>query len=230
MVRQIVSQRAWIALSALMTTLISALMTTGVSQTAQAAGSAASWQVEIESKADSARPGRVTYRLTAQQGLVEPEWRPQMTASSETLTFPPTPEGTQKVSVIKYLSLSAVFGEPYLTCDAVIVRLLPPTDPRGLAVKPALHLRQDFLGPGFSFQIKIPRGYHYVTGSVQPSRTSGLLPSEKPRAFVKTPAYAKLADKANPHLLSVLLPGPEPRAPGTGFEMPYGIEFAIARD
>lgn len=210
--------------------LLFALMTTGASHPAQAAGNQGNWKVEIESKADSADKGKVTYRLTAQQGLIEPSWRPLMTASSETMTFPKTPEGAQKVSVIKYMSLNVVFGEPDLTCDSVTIRLLPPTDAHDIAAKPALHFRRDFLGPGFSFQIKIPRGYHYVAGSVQSSRTSGLMPSQKPRAFVKPPEYAKTADTANPHLLSVLLPEPEPRVPGSGYDAPYGIEFAVVPD
>lgn len=210
--------------------LLLALMTTGASHAAQAAGNQGSWKVEIEGKADSANKGKVTYRLTAQQGLVEPSWRPLMMVSSETMTFPKPPEGAQKVSVIKYLSLNVVFGEPELTCDSVTIRLLPPTDAHDIAEKPALHFRKDYLGPGFSFQVKIPRGYHYVAGSVQSSRTSGLLPSQKPRVFVKPPQYAPITDTANPHQLSVLLPEPEPRVPGSGYDAPYGIEFAIAPD
>lgn len=210
--------------------LLFGLMAAGASHAAQEAGHQGSWKIEVESKADSTDKGKVTYRLTAQQGLVEPSWRPLMTVSNETLTFPPTPDGAQKITVIKYLNTNVLFREPDLTCDAVTIRLLPPTDTHDIAAKPALHFRRDFLGPGFSFQIKIPRGYHYVTGSVQSSRMSSLLPSQKPRAFVKPPQYTPVTDTANPHLLSVLLPEPEPRTPGTGYDAPYGIEFAVAPD
>lgn len=210
--------------------LLFGLMTVGAAYPTLAAGNQGNWKVEIESKADSTDKGKMTYRLTAQQGLVEPSWRPLMTVSNETRTFSPTPEGAQKITVIKYLILNVIFHEPDLTCDAVTIHLLPPTAGDDIATKPVLHFRQDFLGPGFSFQVKIPRGYHYVAGSVQSSRTSGLLPSQKPRTFVKPPEYAKTADTANPHLLSVLLPEPEPRVPGTGYDAPYGIEFTMAPD
>lgn len=173
--------------------------------------------------------GKVIYRLTAEQGLVQPESKPILTVSSETLTFVSAPGGGSKVTVIKYLSCDVLFREPDLTCDSVTIRLLPPSDTRGIAAKPALHFRRDFLGPGFSFQLKVPRGFHYVAGSAHSSRMSGL-PTKPPRPFVKPPQYAASSDPACPHLLSILLPAPEPRAIGTGFEAPYGVEFAMAPD
>ncbi len=202
-------------------------MAVGHSTAARAAGSQGSWKVEIESKADK---GKIAYRVTAQQSLVEPSWRPAMTVSEETLTFLPEAGNVPKTTVIKYLSLNVLFGEPELTCDSVTIRLLSPTDKQGIAVKPSLHFRQDFRGPGFSFQIKIPRGYHYSTGSVKSSRMSGILPDQKPRLLVKPPQYTVTKDTTHPHLLSVLLPEPEARVPGTGFEAPYGIEFTLAPD
>ena len=210
--------------------LLFALIVAGASQPVQAEVHQGSWKVEIESRADSADKGKVTYRLTAQQGLLEPSWRPLMTVSHETMTFSPTPAGAQKITIIKFLSLSAVFGEPDLTCDAVTIRLLPPTEANEIAPKPALHFRKDFLGPGFSFQIKIPRGYHYTAGSGQSSRGNSLLPSQKPRTFVRAIQYTAITDTENPHLLSVLLPEPVPRVPGSGYDAPYSIEFAVAPD
>jgi len=197
--------------------------------TAHAEGKQGSWHVALEGRADSTDKGKVTYRLTAEQGLVQPESKPILTVSSETLTFAPLPGVGSKVSVIKYLSGDVTFQEPDLTCDSVTIRLFPPSDTRGIAAKPALHFRQDFRGPGFSFQLKVPRGFHYVAGSAHSSRVSGL-PMKPPRPFVKPPQYGVVSDPAFPHLLSLLLPAPEPRAVGTGFEAPYGIEFAMAPD
>ncbi len=188
-----------------------------------------SWHVELESRADSADGGRVTYRLTAAQGLVQPAFKPVLTASQETLTYAPATSGGPRVMVIKFLSSEAVFQAPDLTCDSVTLRLLPPPGTSAVAAKPTVHFRPDFLAPGFSFRLKVPRGFHYVTGSVHTSLVGGLL-TMKPRAFVRPPQYAAVADKDDPHLLSVLLPAPEPRALGTGFEAPYGIEFALAPD
>ena len=207
---------------------LAAAITTPVS--AQVGGKEGSWHVEMESRADSADRGRVNYRLMAQQGLVQPESKPVLTVSSETLTFAPAPGGGPKVLVIKYLSCNEPFHEPDLTCDSVTIRLLPLADTRGIAVRPMLHFRRDFLGPAFSFQMKIPRGFHYVAASAHSSRVSGLLPTQAPRKFLKPPHYGPLADGANPHLLSILLPAPEPRAVGTGLEAPYAVEFAIAPD
>ncbi len=227
MCKQIRTRRSppWRALACLPLTLLAAASTP-----AHAAGSQGSWRVELESKADSAEKGLVRYRLTAAQDLVQPPSKPILTVSDETLTFPPTPGAASNITVIKYLSCDAVFGPPNLTCDAVTIRLLPPADTRGIALKPSLHFRPDFLALGFSFGVKIPRGFHYVAGSARSSRVSGLLPAQKPRAFVKPPQYAAITDTATPHLLSVLLPAPEPRPLGTGFEAPYGIEFAVAPD
>jgi hypothetical protein len=205
-------------------------MATLVPVSAQAAGKQGSWHVELESRADSTDKGKVTYRLTAAQGLVQPAWKPILTVSEETLTYPPAPGGVSSVLVIKYLSSDVTFQEPDLTCDSVTIRLLSPSDAHGIAAKPAFHFRPDFRGPGFSFQVKIPRGFHYVAGSAHSSRVSGLLPTKTPRTFVKPPEYAPLADEANPHLLSVLLPEPEPRAVGTGLEPPYAIEFSMVPD
>ena len=188
------------------------------------------WHVELESRADSGDKGKVTYRLTAAQGLVQPDSWPILTTSGETLTYAPAPGGGPRVMVIKYLSCEAVFQAPDLTCDSVTVRLLPPADTHGVAVKPTIHFCRDFLAAGFSFRVKVPRGFHYVAGSVHASRVSGLLPTKSPRSFVRPPQYDPVADKDNPHLLAVLLPAPQPRAVGTGFEAPYGIEFALMPD
>ena len=204
-------------------------MATVIPASAQAVGRG-SWHVEVESRADSADKGKVTYRLTASQGLVQSESRPVLTTSDETLTYAPAPGGGARVMVIKFLSCEAVFQVPDLTCDSVTVRLLPPSGAHAVAAKPAVHLRPDFLAPGFSFQLKVPRGFHYVAGSLHSSLMSSMLPRRQPRAFVRPPHYGPSADKDSPHLLSVLLPAPEPRAVGTGFEAPYGIEFALMPD
>jgi len=185
-----------------------------------------SWHVELESRADSADKGKVTYRMTAAQGLVQPESKPVLTVSSETLTYAPGP----KVTAIKYLSGDFVFRTPDLTCDSVVVRLLAPTDAQAVASKPAPHFRPDFLASAFSFQLKIPRGFHFVVGSARSGRVPGLLPGKAPRAFVKPPRYGANADSASPHLLTLLLPAPEPRAVGSGFEAPYAVEFTLAPD
>lgn len=219
------AKRAWPALACLPLALTAAV----APATAHAQGRQGSWHVELEGRADSTDKGKVTYRLTAEQGLVQPESKPVLTVSSQTLTFASLPGVGSKVSVIKYLSCDVLFREPDLTCDSVTIRLLPPSDTRGIAAKPALHFRRDFLGPGFSFQLKVPRGFHYVAGSAHSSRVSGL-PIKPPRPFVKPPQYAASSDPASPHLLSILLPAPEPRAVGTGFEAPYGVEFAMAPD
>lgn len=195
---------------------------------AQTGAGEGNWHVEMESRADSADKGKVTFRLTAEQGLVQPASKPVLTASQETLTY--APGGGRRVMVIKFLSTEAVFRAPDLSCDSVTVALLPPSGASAVAAKPTVHFRPDFLAPGFSFKMKVPRGFHYVTGSAHPSRMSVLLPAKAPRAFVRPPQYAAAADKDSPHLLSVLLPAPEPRAVGTGFEAPYGIEFALAPD
>jgi hypothetical protein len=219
------AQLVWSALTCLSLALIAAIAPV----TAHAEGKQGSWHVELESRADSTDGGRVTYRLTAEQSLVQPESKPILTVSSEALTFAPLPGAGSKVSVIKYLSGDVTFREPDLTCDSVTIRLLPPSDTHGIAAKPALHFRQDFRAPGFSFQLKIPRGFHYVAGSAHSSRVSGL-PMKPPRPFVKPPQYAAISDPAAPHLLSILLPTPEPRAVGTGFEAPYAVEFVMAPD
>lgn len=185
-----------------------------------------SWHVELESRADSADKGKVTYRLLAAQGLVQPESKPVLTVSSETLTYAPAP----KVTVIKYLSGEFVFRAPDLTCDSVTMRLLAPPGASAVADKPAPHFRPDFLAAAFSFQVKVPRGFHYVTGSAHSGRVPGLLPGKPSRAFVKPPRYAANADAVAPHLLTLLLPAPEPRAVGSGFEAPYAVEFALAPD
>ena len=207
---------------------IPAALAAVIPASAQAAGQG-SWHVELESRADSADKGRVTYRLTAAQGLVQPDSKPALTVSDETLTYASAPGGP-RVMVVKFLSCEATFQAPDLTCASVAIRLLPPSDAHEIAVKPSVRFRPDFLAPGFSFQLKVPRGFHYVAGSVHASRMSGLLPTKPPRAFVRPPQYVPIADKDSPHLLSVLLPAPEPRAVGTGFEAPYGIEFALMPD
>ena len=212
------------------TCLLAAFLAAGIPTVVQAADNLASWKVEIESRAESTDSGKITYRLTAEQGLVEPPWQPVMTVSSETLTYAPQAGKKPKSTVIQYLNLAAGFGEPNLTCDSVAVRLLSPKGINGVATKPFLHFRPDFLGPGFLFQVKIPHGYHYVAGSAVSSRFSGLLPNQKPRPFLKTPQYSAVKDKANPHLLTILLPEPEAHAPGTGVDAPYGIEFTLAPD
>ncbi len=220
------TQRAWPARAALPLAFLAAL----APASAHAEGRQGSWHVELESRADSTDRGKVTYRLTAEQGLVQPQSKPVLTVSSETLTFATVPGIAAEVMVIKFLSCDVTFREPDLTCDSVTIRLLPPSDAHGVALKPALHFRRDFLGRGFSFLLKIPRGFHYVAGSAHSSRVSGLLPTKAPRPFVKPPQYGAVSDPAFPHLLSVLLPAPEPRAVGAGFEAPYGIEFATAPD
>ena len=207
-----------------------ALWATVTPATAQTGGRQGSWHVELESRADSKDKGTVAYRLTAAQGLVPPDWKPVLTVSEETLTFAPGPGGGPKVTVIKYLSCDGLFREPDLTCDSVTIRLLPPPETRAVAAKPTLHFRPDFLAQAFAFQLKIPRGFHYVAASAHPSRVSGLLSTKPPRAFDKPPRYAPAADPDNPHLLTLLLPAPEPRAVGTGFEAPYAVEFALSPD
>ena len=226
MIKRTWTQRAWTAHAALALAFVAAIAPT----TAQAEGRQGSWHVEMESRADSADKGKVAYRLTVEQDLVQPESKPILTVSSETLTFAPAPGERPQVTIIKYLSCDVTFQEPDLTCDSVIVRLFPPSDTRGVAAKPALHFRQDFLGRGFSLLLKVPRGFHYVAGSAHSRRVSGLLPTKPLRPFVKPPQYGTVSDPAFPHLLSLLLPAPEPRAVGTGLEAPYGVEFAMAPD
>ena len=221
----------WSALACLPVALVAVICPVSAQSpvSVQSGGKEGSWHVELESRADSADKGKVTYRLAAAQGLVQPPSKPVLTTSAETLTYAPTPGGGPRVMVIKYLSCDAMFQVPNLTCDSVTLRLLPPSGTQEIAAKPIFHFRQDFLASGFAFGLSVPRGFHYVSGSAHPSRMSGL-PPNKPRAFVKPPQYALIADKGNPHLLSVLLPAPEPRAVGSGFEAPYGIEFALASD
>jgi hypothetical protein len=189
-----------------------------------------SWQVELEGRADSMEKGKIDYRLTAEQVLVPPDWKPILTVSTETLTYPQTAGSPQKTIMIKYLNCYTTFETPNLTCDTIIVSLLPPTDTRDIAAKPTVKFRADFLAPGLTFQIKIPRGLHYITGSGHSSRVSGLMPGQSPRAFVRSPQYVALKDKNTPHLLSILLPVPAARVPGTGYDAPYGIEFTLAPD
>ena len=189
-----------------------------------------SWQVELEGRTDSTEKGKINYRLTAEQALVPPDWKPILTVSTETLTYPQTANSPQKTITIKYLNCSTIFQAPQLTCDTVTVSLLPPTDTGGVAIKPTLKFRSDFLGSGLSFQVKIPHGWHYVPSSARSSRVSGLMPGQSPRLFVKPPQYVPLTDKKTPHLLSVLLPEPAARVPGTGYDAPYGIEFTLAAD
>jgi len=209
----------WPPLVCLLMALPMALTAAIAPALAQTAAKQGSWHVELECRTDSADKGKMTYRLTAEQGLVQPDSKPTLTVSDETLTFPPAPGGGSKVTIIKFL-----------TCDSVTIRLFPTSDTRGVAAKPALHFRPDFLGSGFAIQLKIPRGFHYVTGSAQSSRVRGLMPAKSPRKFIRSPKYAASPDPATPHLLTVVLPAPEPRALGTGFEAPYGVEFALAPD
>lgn len=220
----------WPPLVCLLMALPMALTAAIAPALAQTAAKQGSWHVELECRTDSADKGKMTYRLTAEQGLVQPDSKPTLTVSDETLTFPPAPGGGSKVTIIKFLSCDVLFHKPDLTCDSVTVRLFPTSDTRGVAAKPALHFRPDFLGSGFAIQLKIPRGFHYVTGSAQSSRVRGLMPAKSPRKFIRSPKYAASPDPATPHLLTVVLPAPEPRALGTGFEAPYGVEFALAPD
>ena len=197
---------------------------------AQAAPGSGTWQVEVESRADTADKGKITYRLTAQQALTQPDTKPTLTTSTESLTYPAAGGAPARRTVIKYLSSFATFRAPDLTCDGATLRLLPPSSTQDIAAAPAIAFRKDFRGKGFLLQVKVPRGYHCIPESVRTSRVAGLLPTAKPRVFARPPQIAALQDAQNPRLLSVLLPPPVPRAPGTGYEAPYGIEFALVPD
>lgn len=221
---------AGLTLACLLPALSATLSAAGAPATAQVESRQGSWHVELESRADSTDKGQVTYRVTAAQGLVQPDWKPVLTVSNETLTFASALGAGPKDHIIKYLSCDVLFREPDLTCDTVTIRLLPPSDAHGIAAKPALHFRRDFLAPGLALHLKIPHGFRYVAGSAHPTRVGGLLPTKPARTFVKPPQYIVLSDPATPHLLSLLLPAPQPRAVGTGLEDPYGVEFTLAPD